>query len=212
MEEDVWGYPKLDDVLSLSWSNGRRRVRVPHTVANRYGIPAPAMTCHEENAKKRCSRGSWSRGALCLLWACPVARGHIVGTIHGEKRRFLLNHDEAETLENQGKRCNHRCARWDSNPHDRSHRNLNPARLPITPLARIVQNPRRRTPPRALWSHLRCARWDSNPHDRSHRNLNPARLPITPLARIVQNPRRRTPPRALWSHLTESNCRPAHYE
>ena len=52
MEEDVWGYPKLDDVLSLSWSNGRRRVRVPHTVANRYGIPVPAMTCHEENAKK----------------------------------------------------------------------------------------------------------------------------------------------------------------
>lgn len=34
MEEDVWGYPKLDDVLSLSWSNGRRRVRVPTNLRN----------------------------------------------------------------------------------------------------------------------------------------------------------------------------------
>ena len=64
MEEDVWGYPKLDDVLSLSWSNGRRRVRVPHTVANRYGIPVPAMTCHEEKNGKPPAELTAAGGAL----------------------------------------------------------------------------------------------------------------------------------------------------
>ncbi|MCH4859379.1 hypothetical protein LF916_00480 [Bifidobacterium pseudolongum] len=51
-EDDMWGYPKLGDVLSLSWSNGRRHVRVPHTVANRYGIPFPTTTRHEEKSVK----------------------------------------------------------------------------------------------------------------------------------------------------------------
>lgn len=137
MEEDVWGYPKLDDVLSLSWSNGRRRVRVPHTVANRYGIPVPAMTCHEEKTVKPL-RNLQPQGApwkTCTVWqeASTVPTKTPQNTT--QTRRFLLNHNEAKALENQGKRCNHRCARWDSNPHDRSHRNLNPARLPITPLA-----------------------------------------------------------------------------
>src|SRR6188768_571726 len=33
-----------------------------------------------------------------------------------------------------------RCARGDLNPHVRRHWNLNPARMPISPLARGVQN------------------------------------------------------------------------
>lgn len=98
MEEDVWGYPKLDDVLSLSWGNGRRRVRVPtnlrntgvwklgqwektvrvpHTVADRYGIPVPAMTCHEEKSVKTMFARVMGVGRAVSLRGCRRGWKHV---------------------------------------------------------------------------------------------------------------------------------------
>lgn len=58
-------------MLLFSSGYARARARVPHTVADRYGIPVPAMTCHEEKTVKRCSRGSWARPRLRNLDCVP---------------------------------------------------------------------------------------------------------------------------------------------
>ena len=66
------------------------------------------------------------------------------------------------------------------------------------------------------------------PTRQRHRNLNPARLPIPPLAQSPSahgenryarmhicktlDARKTSEHLGQWSHLTESNCRPAHYE
>ena len=152
-------------------SNGRRRVGVPQTrrcfvveleqwkttcegtpyrrESLRYSSPCNDMPRRKNGKTPAELTAAGAPWKTCTVWqeASTVPTKTPQNTT--QTRRFLLNHNEAKALENQGKRCNHRCARWDSTPHHRSHRHLNPARLPITPLARIVQNPRWQTPPRA---------------------------------------------------------------
>ena len=63
------------------------------------------------------------------------------------------------TFGTDGSEPAHGCARWDLNPHVRRHRNLNPARIPISPLARARQPDDRRRDQATLRSRLSFATW-----------------------------------------------------